>query len=147
MKFQSVELDQKGQFIIRQPYDDEGFYCPICASFFGEYHAYDSNGNPSYDLICPDCTLHPGYDDGPFNDWGFSFDDYLMAYRINWLDDAGWKAEYLARLKRVLGIDEPKLREREDELREEWKRCWNNQIAIRRQNEINRGQASKSDSE
>lgn len=123
MKFQSVQLDQHGKFVIRQPYDDEGFYCPICASFFGEYFAYDSDGNPSYDLICEDCSFQPGCDDGLFNNWELSFDDYFEAYRINWLDGSHWSKEYLARLKRALGIDESKLRERENELRAEWKRC------------------------
>ena len=80
-------------------------------------------------------------------DWNLSFDDYLMAYRINWLDGAGWKAEYLARLKRVLGVDESKLREREDELRAEWKRCWDNLGARNKQAAINRTKMNKPDSE
>tara|TARA_R110000744_G_C19286970_1_gene554243 strand:+ start:296 stop:739 length:444 start_codon:yes stop_codon:yes gene_type:complete len=143
LKFQSVQLGIHVEFVIRQPYDDVGFYCPICASFFGEYHAYDSDGNPSYDLICPDCKFQPGCDDDSFSDWKLSFDDYLMAYRINWLDGAQSNKDYLARLERVLGIDESKLREREDELRAEWKRCWNNHKARNRLDAINRAKTHK----
>lgn len=146
MDYWLIQLDGDPNRVIRQPYDSDGYYCPICASFDGEIAPYDKDLGHSHE-VCPDCKFQPGFDEWQMPDWNLSFDDYLMAYRINWLDGAGWKAEYLARLKRVLGVDEPKLREREDELREEWKRCWDNQIAIRRQNEINRGQASKSDSE
>tara|TARA_R110002072_G_scaffold98340_1_gene216300 strand:- start:1759 stop:2172 length:414 start_codon:yes stop_codon:yes gene_type:complete len=124
---------------LRQPHDEDGYYCPICAEPLKQWAMYDNNSRPESSIICPGCTLQPDCDDMHFHDWIRSYADYIMAYRINWLDQKGWTADYLARLKRVLGIEESDLRENEGTLRSEWKRCWELMLERNRRNAIDRG--------
>ncbi|MGJ8635369.1 MAG: hypothetical protein ACSHX5_00795 [Phycisphaerales bacterium] len=122
MEYDTITI-AKGCFL-RQPHDETGYYCPICAEPLKEWAMYYQDSQPEVSIICPGCTLQPGCDDMHFDGWTRSYEDYLMAYRINWLDEKGWTTDHLARLKRVLGLEEEIIREHEISLRSEWQQCW-----------------------
>lgn len=146
MNYWDIKIDF-GRYPLRVPFDEDNFYCPFCAYPLGDFQPYSEKGHPSEDMICPGCDVQPGDDDTPTSYWKRSFEDFLMAYRINWLDHMKWHPESLARLNRVLGIEESELREHESELRAEWKRCSDLLAEWRKQKAIRLGWIPKPDSE
>lgn len=104
MKYQQVVLGPRYRLLL--PHDQSGYYCPFCGVLHGEYGMYDSNGNPSYDFICPDCNVQAGDDDVPANDASQSQDQYIQSVRQKWLNRVSWKAECIERLKHVFELSD-----------------------------------------
>lgn len=104
MNYQTVELGPSHELLL--PYDESGYYCPICAMPHGDRGMYYTNGVPAYDCICPDCGLHPGYDDVPKKSSGLTQEQYIRQFRRKWLDSVDWAPKYVERLKRVFQLSD-----------------------------------------
>lgn len=147
MNYMDIRINY-GEYPLKVPFDDDdNFYCPFCAYPLGHFEPYYPDGGPAHDMICPGCNVQPGDDDVPTSYWNRSFDEFLMAYRINWLDHMKWDQESLDRLNRVFGIEESVFRKHENELRAEWKRCSELLAEYRRQKAIRLGWIPKPDSD
>lgn len=104
MNYQVIDLGLGCQLI--QPYDESGYYCVICAKSHGDRCMYYSDGQPVHDFICPDCRMHPGFDDTPDEKDGLTQEQYVARYRRGWLDSVGWDEECVRRLRSVFEMSD-----------------------------------------
>ena len=101
MQYQRVSVYPNDELLL--PYDGESFYCPMCGESCGSYPPFDEDGRPVFDWICT-CSFFPDKDDGPSEHCGLTQEQYVAAYRKQWLSENDWAPELVERLRAVFQL-------------------------------------------
>lgn len=101
-----LKIHTESGYLVSIPYDENVFYCPICALSHGSFSPYGMDGYPSFN-ICPRCKVEFGCDDGRPDSLRetMSEEEYQNQLRKKLLDKMSWEESLLNEMSSILKID------------------------------------------